>query len=141
MERIRLRRVGRIDDIVILRRVVVVVVVREGSKLHRLRDFGAGTDFVLLGFEDVDFGCAATFVVRGAGVVFVRAGTRAVKRLLSQFRLFRREKVAINEDQKSNQENIFSEKRLSGNSPSNAEAKRILCGQESPRVFSHVSVP
>lgn len=54
--------------------VVIPVVVAEGRELSGLGDFAAVAEFVLLRFEDVDFGCAAAFGDGGAGVVFAWAG-------------------------------------------------------------------
>jgi len=52
--------------------------VAERCKLRGLGDFTAVAEFVLLGFEDVDFGGAATNGCGGAGVFGTGAGAGAV---------------------------------------------------------------
>ena len=61
MERIRLSRIRREDLIIVRIRILVKVIMRERSKLCRLRHFSARTDFILLSLEDVDFWSSSTF--------------------------------------------------------------------------------
>ena len=65
----------------IRRRIRIIVHIAERSHLRRLRDTTTEGDFVLLRFEDIDFGrgTADGLVRVGAGVVFAWAGACTVK--------------------------------------------------------------
>lgn len=60
---------GGVEDLVLVGSgIVVEVVVCEGSELGGLGDdLAYGVGFVAFGFEDVEFGCAAAFVVAVGG--------------------------------------------------------------------------
>ena len=65
-------------------RVEIDVVVRERRELGGLRRDLAAPAFVPLRLDEVDLGCAAALVIRGAGVVFPWAGARAEGRRIRE---------------------------------------------------------
>lgn len=69
---------GGVEVLPPVRPVDVLVVVREGPELGGLRnDVFDGEVFVLFGFEDVNFGCAAATASSGSGMVLAGASTGA----------------------------------------------------------------